>query len=139
LAATWKAMRAGMLALMTPVMTSTDGRWVATMQWMPRGARHLRDAGDGHFDVGRRDQHQVGQLVDDDHDVGELLGNDDVLVARHDDLLVDLHGKPVGARARLFPCGRSAAVPAPSAATACPSGRSLNDLMLRTPTRAKIW
>jgi hypothetical protein len=28
-------MRAGMLALMTPVMTSTDGRWVATMQWMP--------------------------------------------------------------------------------------------------------
>ena len=35
LAATWKAMRAGILALMTPVMTSTLGRWVATMQWMP--------------------------------------------------------------------------------------------------------
>ena len=35
LAATWKAMRAGMLALITPVMTSTLGRCVATMQWMP--------------------------------------------------------------------------------------------------------
>jgi hypothetical protein len=32
LAATWKAMRAGMFALMTPVMTSTLGRCVATMQ-----------------------------------------------------------------------------------------------------------
>ena len=29
------AMRAGMLALMTPVMTLTDGRCVATMRWMP--------------------------------------------------------------------------------------------------------
>jgi len=61
--ATWNAMRAGMLALMTPVMTSTDGRWVATMQWMPAAARHLRDARDGHFDIGRRDEHQVRQLV----------------------------------------------------------------------------
>ena len=31
-AAHWNAMRAGMFALMTPVMTSTLGRWVATMQ-----------------------------------------------------------------------------------------------------------
>ena len=28
-------MREGKLALMRPVMTSTDGRWVARMRWMP--------------------------------------------------------------------------------------------------------
>ena len=32
---TEKAMRLGMLALITPVMTSTDGRWVAMTRWMP--------------------------------------------------------------------------------------------------------
>ncbi len=33
--ATEKASREGMLALMTPVITSTDGRWVAMTRWMP--------------------------------------------------------------------------------------------------------
>ena len=28
-------MRVGKLALMVPVMTSTDGRWVAMIRWMP--------------------------------------------------------------------------------------------------------
>ena len=32
---TAKARRAGTLALMTPVMTLTDGRWVAMTRWMP--------------------------------------------------------------------------------------------------------
>ena len=32
---TAKARRDGMLALMTTVMTLTDGRWVATTKWMP--------------------------------------------------------------------------------------------------------
>jgi len=32
---TWKEMRVGKLALMTPVMTSTEGRWVAMMRWIP--------------------------------------------------------------------------------------------------------
>ena len=32
---TAKATRAGMLALMTPVITLTLGRWVATIRWMP--------------------------------------------------------------------------------------------------------
>ncbi len=32
---TWKEMRVGKLALMVPVMTSTEGRCVARMQWMP--------------------------------------------------------------------------------------------------------
>ena len=32
---TWKEMRVGKLALIVPVMTSTDGRCVAMMTWMP--------------------------------------------------------------------------------------------------------
>ena len=32
---TEKAIRDGTLALMTPVITSTDGRWVASTRWMP--------------------------------------------------------------------------------------------------------
>ncbi len=35
LEATWKAMRVGKLALMSPVTTSTEGRWVAMIRWMP--------------------------------------------------------------------------------------------------------
>ena len=34
-AATLKAMRVGRLALMRPVMTSVEGRWVARTRWMP--------------------------------------------------------------------------------------------------------
>ncbi|MNY71035.1 hypothetical protein D3C86_2092910 [compost metagenome] len=30
-----KEMRVGKLALIVPVMTSTEGRWVAVMIWMP--------------------------------------------------------------------------------------------------------
>ncbi len=33
--ATEKARRLGMLALITPVITSTDGRWVAMTRWIP--------------------------------------------------------------------------------------------------------
>ena len=32
---TANAMRDGMFALIKPVITSTDGRWVATTMWMP--------------------------------------------------------------------------------------------------------
>ena len=32
---TEKASRDGMLALITPVITSTEGRWVASTRWMP--------------------------------------------------------------------------------------------------------
>ena len=32
---TWNEMRVGKLALMVPVMTSTDGRCVAMIRWMP--------------------------------------------------------------------------------------------------------
>ena len=32
---TWKAMRAGTLALISPVMMFTDGLWVESIRWMP--------------------------------------------------------------------------------------------------------
>ena len=32
---TWKATRVGIFALINPVMTSTEGRWVATTKWIP--------------------------------------------------------------------------------------------------------
>ena len=32
---TWKEMRVGKLALIVPVMTSTEGRCVAAIRWMP--------------------------------------------------------------------------------------------------------
>ena len=34
-AATRNEMREGKLALMRPVITSTEGRWVARMRWIP--------------------------------------------------------------------------------------------------------
>ena len=37
------------------------------------GARHLRQARDGLFNVGAVEHHQVGELVDDDDDVGQRL------------------------------------------------------------------
>ena len=37
------------------------------------GAGHLGEAGDGLFDVGAVEHHQVGELVDDDDDVGQRL------------------------------------------------------------------
>src|SRR5438034_9854884 len=61
------------------------------------GAGHLRDSGDGHFHVGGRGKHQVGEFVDDDDDVAELLRDDDVIVARHDDFLVHFDREPVRA------------------------------------------
>ena len=33
--ATRNAIRVGKFALMMPVMTSTEGRWVASTRWMP--------------------------------------------------------------------------------------------------------
>jgi hypothetical protein len=67
-----------------------------------RRARHLRDARDGHFHIGGRDEHQVRQLVNDDDDVGKFFGNDDVFLARHDDFLVHLDGETFRARLDFF-------------------------------------
>jgi len=40
---------------------------------------------DGALDIGRRGLHEIGQLVDDDDDVGKLVGNDEVVFARNAD------------------------------------------------------
>jgi len=37
------------------------------------GARHLRQTLDCALDVFARDQHQVGELVDHHHDIGQFL------------------------------------------------------------------
>ena len=62
-------MRDGTLALISPVMTSTEGRWVGDDQVDPRRPRHLSQPADVvlHFVSG--DQHQVGELIDDDDQV----------------------------------------------------------------------
>ena len=66
-------MRAGRFALIRPVMTSTDGRCVARIRWMPTAraicARRQIDSSTslpGHH-------HQVGELVDDDDDERQRL------------------------------------------------------------------
>src|ERR1035437_7870523 len=67
-----------------------------------RRARHLRDARDGHFHIGGRDEHEVRQLVNDDDDVGKFFGNDDVVLARHDNLFVHFDGETIRARLDFF-------------------------------------
>ena len=67
-----------------------------------RRARHLRDARDGHFDIGRRNEHQVRQLINDDDDVGKFFRNDDVFLARHDNFLINLDGESARARFDFF-------------------------------------
>ena len=70
---TEKAMRLGMLALITPVITSTEGRWVAMHQVDADGAGHLGDAHDGVLDVAGGHHHEVVELVDHDEDEGQRL------------------------------------------------------------------
>ena len=57
-----------MFALITPVMTSTDGPLCREHQVDPDGSRHLGDPADRLLDVARRDHHQVVQLVHDHQD-----------------------------------------------------------------------
>jgi len=52
-------------------MTSTEGRWVATIRWDARGPGLLGQADQVLFRVPGGHQHQVGQLVDDDDQVGQ--------------------------------------------------------------------
>ena len=67
--ATWKAMRQGMFALMTPVIDIGARGLRGDDHVDAGGARLLRDAGDGAFDIGGRGLHEVGQFVHDDDDV----------------------------------------------------------------------
>jgi hypothetical protein len=73
---TWKLIRVGKLALMVPVITSTDGRWVAMIRWMPAARAIWASRCTAHLDVLAGHHHQVGDLVDDHHQVGHVLGAD---------------------------------------------------------------
>ena len=46
-------------------------------------ARHLCDARDRSFNIGGCRLHQIRQLIDDDYDVGNFVGNDQLIVARY--------------------------------------------------------
>ena len=70
---TENASRLGTLALMTPVMTSTDGRCVAITRWMPTARAICAMRQMLCLDVARRDHHQVVELVDHDDDVRQAL------------------------------------------------------------------
>ena len=67
--ATAKAIRAGMLTLIVPVMTSVEGRWVARIRWMPTARDFCARRMIAVLDLARRDHHQVGELVDHAEDV----------------------------------------------------------------------
>ncbi len=70
--ATLNAMRFVMFALMRPVTTFELGRWVATMRWIPAARAELGDTHNRGLDVLARNHHEVGELVDDDDEVGHL-------------------------------------------------------------------
>ncbi len=70
---TRKAMRQAKLFLIVPVMTSIDGRWVAMTRWMPTARASWARRPMQELDVLGADHHQLGQLVDDDDDVGQGL------------------------------------------------------------------
>ena len=75
---TENAIRLGTLALIMPVMTSTRGRLRGEHEVDADRARLLGEADDRVLDVGGRDHHQVGELVDHAQDVGQrrLAGGD---------------------------------------------------------------
>jgi hypothetical protein len=59
------------LALMTPVMTSTEGRWVARMRWIPEPLAIGRsEPGFLHIALGHH--HEIRQFVNNDHHVWQL-------------------------------------------------------------------
>ena len=68
---TAKAIRAGTFALIIPVITSALGRCVASTRWMPTARDFCASRMIGVLHVGRRDHHQVGELVDHAQDVRE--------------------------------------------------------------------
>ena len=66
--ATRNAIRLGKFALIRPVITFTDGRWVARMRWMPIARAFCASMRERRLHLGLHRHHQVGQLVDDDDD-----------------------------------------------------------------------
>lgn len=66
-------MRDGMLALIRPVMTLTEGRWVATTKCMPGRPSQLGDTANQLLKLATCLHHQVGEFVNDDHDMRQWL------------------------------------------------------------------
>jgi hypothetical protein len=60
---TAKAIREGMFAFIRPVMTSAEGRCVATTRCRPEARAQLGDADYALLHVLGGDQHEIGQLV----------------------------------------------------------------------------
>ena len=85
--ATWNAIRAGRLPLISPVTTSTVGLLGRQDQVDADGAGELGQPDDVLLDLLLRGHHHLGQLVDDDHDVRHV-GRDAL------PLLVVLGGEP---------------------------------------------
>ena len=69
---TANAIRDGTFALIIPVITSTDGRCVASTRWMPTARDFCARRMTASSTVLRADHHQVGELVDHDQQVGQL-------------------------------------------------------------------
>ncbi len=69
-------MRVGKLALMVPVMTSTDGPLRRHDEMDAGRAGHLRKPLDRALDVLAGDHHEIGHFVDDDDDIGQFVERD---------------------------------------------------------------
>ena len=69
--ATRKLIRAGKFALIRPVMTSTLGRCVASTRCMPTARAICASRVTDSSTFCPLQHHQIGQLVDDDQDVGK--------------------------------------------------------------------
>jgi len=82
-------MRVGKFALIVPVMTSTEGRWVARITCKP-AARAICASRCTAPSMSCGHHHQVGHFVDDDDDVGQRIEIElFVLVDRLAGLLVE--------------------------------------------------
>ena len=66
--ATRNAIRLGKFALMRPVMTFTEGRWVARIRWMPMARAFCARIGQRGLHLGLHRHHEIGQLIDDHDD-----------------------------------------------------------------------
>ena len=70
---TAKAIRDGTFALIMPVITSTDGRCVASTRWMPTARDFCASRMIASSTACGADHHQVGELVDHDEQVRQLV------------------------------------------------------------------
>ena len=89
-----KAIRLGKFALIRPVTTFTDGSLRRQHQVDAGRARLLGEPDDRVLDVPALAHHQVGQLVDDDHDVGHPVGGVDARLVVGGDVAGRRAGEP---------------------------------------------